>query len=53
MSKESARVERWGRRKSLESGGMGVLVGANAVSADSVAVGRKKELSTVRTDLVR
>jgi hypothetical protein len=53
MSRERPRVERCGIRKSLESGALRALVGAKGVSVDRVAVGRKKELSTAETDLVR
>ena len=53
MRSERASVERWGMRKSFESGALSVLDGANGVSADRVAAGRRKELSTAEMDFVR
>lgn len=53
MRRERPRVERWGMRKSLESGALRVLVGKNGVSDDRVAVERKNELRTAGTDFVR
>jgi hypothetical protein len=53
MRSEHARVERWGMRKSLESGALRALVGPKGVVADRVAVGRKKELRTAGMDFVR
>jgi len=53
MRRERASVDRWGMRKSFESGALSVWDGAKGVSADRVAAGRRKELSTAEMDFVR
>jgi hypothetical protein len=53
MRSERASVDKCGIRNSFESGALSVLVGAKGVSANEMAVGRKKVLSTAETDFVR
>ena len=53
MSRERARVLRWGRRESLESGGVRAGDGVKGLLGARVAVGSRKEVSTAETDLVR
>jgi hypothetical protein len=53
MSRESARVEREGRRESFESGDVSEGKGANAVLGARVAVGRRKDERAPGMDFVR
>lgn len=53
MRSERARVLRWGRRESFESGGVRERDGVKEVLGARVAVGSRKEVSTAETDLVR
>jgi hypothetical protein len=53
IRRERASVDRFGIRKSFESGRLRSLFGANGRSGDNVAVGRKKVLRTAGMDFVR
>lgn len=53
MRRDRESVERCGMRKSFESGALRALEGAKGVSAEKVAVGRRKEVRTAGMDFVR